>query len=133
MATMEERVRTVEVCIDLLTGLLQKNEERQGQQDDLIAQNRAHQADHAERMAGMEALLAKQDSHLAKLDESLAKQDSHLAKLDESLAKQDSHLAKLDESIEEIRRDGHKTRRLIILIAKKARWLDDEDDIDADE
>ena len=119
MATMEERVRTVEVCIDLLTGLLQKNDERQGQQDDLIAQNRAHQADHAERMAGMEALLAKQDSHLAKLDESLAKQDSHLAKL--------------DESIEEIRRDGHKTRRLIILIAKKARWLDDEDDIDADE
>ena len=37
-----------------------------------------------------------------------------------------------EQRMAEIREDGRKTRRLIILIAKKAQWLSD-DDIDADE
>ena len=37
-----------------------------------------------------------------------------------------------EQRMAEIREDGRKTRRLIILIAKKAQWLSG-DDIDADE
>ena len=77
--------------------------------------------------------MATVDDRLAAVEHTqriLAEVDSRQQRfIEQNALRVDQH----EERMAEIREDGRKTRRLIILIAKKAQWLNDDDDIDPDE
>ena len=114
---VEERVRTVEACIDLITGLLNKQDER-------AYQNEA-QVEASFTLAT--GLLAKQDERITQNEEGIALLNGLLAKQDERIAQNGALLAQHDERMAWTRENGRKTRRLIILVAQKMNWLDDDD------
>ena len=67
MATTEDRVRTVEACIELLTGLLNKYNERIDDHDERMAK-------HDERITLLTNLQQKQDERITLGEERLEEQ-----------------------------------------------------------
>lgn len=77
-------------------------------------------ANHAERMAILQDVMVR-------LSEIALDNKQMLRNHEAILTRQDERLARQDEKLEEMRRFNRQTRRLYVLIARKANWLDEDD------
>ena len=84
-------------------------------------------ANHDDMIARQDAMLANHDDMIARQDAMLANHDDVIARQNAILASHDERMAKLEAGLEETRRFNRQTRRLYVLIARKANWLDEDD------
>ena len=123
---VEERVTNVEHRQETHSATLDILIKTQIELKDMGARLDRSLANHAERMARLHDVMVRL-GEMATDHEGILKNHERILKNHEViLARQDERLRRQEEGLEEMRRFNRQTRRLYILIARKANLLDDD-------
>ena len=117
---IEERVARVERTQSDHELLIKRIADTQEMLAPLVAQHDRTQAMHKD------AILLHQKI-MAALGEIQEEQGARQAEHEARMAEHEVRMQKLDEGLEETRRFNRQTRRLYVLIARKANWLDEDE------